>query len=179
MTTDNPTAFEQLQGWVERLAGLLAAFGGVCLIAACGLTGASILFGLVIRPIPGEIEVVEALCGLAIFAFLPFCQLRRGHVGVDLIISAFGPKAMNWTQMIGDVIIAVLFVVLTWRHGIGLMDKYGNGETTPLLLLPLWWGYAVAMFLMVINVIVCLFVILADVREIRRGNAIVASVGVH
>lgn len=179
MSTDTPTAFDAMQRVVDRMAGLLVGFGGLCLVAACALTGASILASIVARPIPGEIELVEALCGIAVFAFLPFCQLRRGHVGVDLIISALGPKAMNRSQLIGDVVIAVLIALLTWRHGVGLMDKYGNGETTPLLLLPVWWGYAVAMALLVANVIVCLFVILADLRDIRRGNAIVATVGAH
>jgi TRAP-type C4-dicarboxylate transport system permease small subunit len=179
MTTEELSRFDALQRWISRLAGILCGFGGLCLVAACVLTGLSILGSLTIRPIPGEIELVEALCGFAVFAFLPFCQLKRGHVGVDLLISAFGPRAMNVTQLIGDIIIAVLFALVTWRHGIGLMDKFENGETTPLLLMPIWWGFAVAMVLLLANVIVCLFIILADLREIRRGNAIVASVGVH
>jgi TRAP-type C4-dicarboxylate transport system permease small subunit len=179
MATEKPTAFDGLERAANLLAGVFVGFGGLCLVAACTLTGLSILGSLTIRPIPGEIELVEALCGLAVFAFLPFCQLRRGHVGVDILIAAFGPKAMNVTQLIGDIIIAVLFGLLTWRHGVGLMDKFGNGETTPLLLLPVWWGFAAAMVLLVVNVLICLFVILADLREIRRGQAIVASVGAH
>lgn len=179
MATASSTGFDRLERACHGLAASLVLFGGLCLVVACGLTVASILGGLTLRPLPGEIELVEALCGLAVFAFLPYCQLKRGHVGVDILISAFGPKAMNWTQLIGDIVIAVLIGLVTWRHAVGTMDKIGNGETTPLLLMPVWWGFAVALALLVVNVIVCLFVIAADIRDMRRGKTIVAAVGAH
>lgn len=179
MNSEPITAFTRLEGFINRLSTMLVGFSGLCLLAACLLTGASIIGSLTIRPISGEIELVEVLCGLAVFGFLPFCQLKRGHVGVDLLISAFGPKAMNVTQLIGDIIITLLFALLTWRHGVGLMDKFENGETTPLLLLPVWWGYALAMVLLLANVLVCLFVVLADIREIRARRNIVAAMGAH
>ncbi|WP_377295814.1 TRAP transporter small permease [Rhizobium sp. SGZ-381] len=179
MATETSSSFAALERAAHRLAGVLVGFGGVCLVIACALTGFSILGSLTIRPIPGEIELVEAFCGLAVFAFLPYCQLKRGHVGVDLMIAPFGTRAMNATQLAGDIIIAVLFALLTWRHGVGLMDKFGNGETTPLLLLPVWWGLAIAMVLLVANVLICLFVLVADLRDIRRGRAITVSMGAH
>ena len=179
MATASSTGFDRLERACHGLAASLVLFGGLCLVVACGLTVASILGGLTLRPLPGEIELVEALCGLAVFAFLPYCQLKRGHVGVDILISAFGPKAMNWTQLIGDIVIAVLIGLVTWRHAVGTMDKIGNGETTPLLLMPVWWGFAVALALLVVNVIVCLFVIAADIRDMRRGKTIIAAMGAH
>lgn len=179
MANATSTSFERLERACHALAGALVAFGGLCLLAACLLTVLSIAGSLTIRPLPGEIELVEALCGLAVFAFLPFCQLKRGHVGVDIIISAFGPKAMNWTQLAGDVLIAALLGLVTWRHFVGTLDKFGNGETTPLLLLPVWWGYAVALALLVANLIICLFVVAADFRDIRNRRTIVASLGAH
>ena len=179
MANSTSSSFERLERASNALAGVLVAFGGLCLLVACGLTVLSIVGSLTIRPLPGEIELVEALCGLAVFAFLPYCQLKRGHVGVDLIISAFGPKAMNFTQVVGDVLIAVLLGLVTWRHFVGTMDKFGNGEITPLLLIPVWWGYAVALVLLLANLIICLFVVVADIRDIRNRRTIVASLGAH
>ncbi|MBC2775308.1 TRAP transporter small permease subunit [Rhizobium sp. AQ_MP] len=179
MATDVSSSFERLERACHALASALVVFGGLCLVIACALTAASIVGSLTIRPLPGEIELVEALCGLAVFAFLPFCQLKRGHVGVDILISAFGPKAMNWTQLIGDILIMLLIGLITWRHAVGTMDKFGNGETTPLLLLPVWWGYTIALALLVANLLVCLYVIAADIRAIRQGKTIVAAMGAH
>ncbi|MCO5730998.1 TRAP transporter small permease [Rhizobium sp. SSA_523] len=179
MATHRFTGLDRFGRLTEAMATGLVALGGLCLVGASVLTGFSIFGSFALRPIPGEIEIVEALCGLAVFAFLPFCQLKRGHVGVDMLIEAFGRKAMNITQLAGDVIIALLIGLLSWRHAIGLMDKFGNGETTPLLLLPIWWGYAIAMVLLIANLVTCLYVILADLRDLRDGRAIATSVGAH
>lgn len=179
MTIGTLSTFERWERGAGWLATALVVFGGFCLVLASLLTGLSIVGNLTIRPLPGEIELVEALCGLAVFAFLPYCQLKRGHVGVDLVMSAFGGKAMDYAQLAGDLIVAVLFAVLTWRHGVGLLDKYGNGETTPLLLLPVWWGFAAAFVLMLANLFICLFVVAADLRALRHGHAIIVSTGTH
>ena len=164
---------------VYGLANGLALFGGVCLVVACALTGLSIIGGLTFKPLPGEIELVEAFCGFAVFAFMPFCQLRRGHVGVDIFVSGLGRRAMNWTQLAGDIIIALLFIVLTRQHWIGTMDKFRNGETTTLLLLPVWWGYAVGLVLLVATVLACFYSIARDVDDIRNDRAFDAPAGGH
>lgn len=174
-----PGGFDRFETHIHRLASVLVVFGGLCLLLACGLTLASVIGSVALRPLPGEIELVEALCGFAVFAFLPYCQLKRGHVGVDLFISALGTRAMNISQLIGDVLIGILLAVVTWRHYVGLTDKFGNGETTPLLLLPVWWGYAIAFVLLLANILVCIHIILADLRDIRHGRAIIASSGAH
>lgn len=179
MASATSSSFERFERASNSLASGLVVFGGFCLVLACLLTAASIVGAVTIRPLPGEIELVEALCGLAVFAFLPFCQLKRGHVGVDILISAFGPKAMNWTQLIGDFVIAFLMALVTWRHAIGTLDKFENGETTPLLLLPVWWGFVIALVILVANLLVSLFVIAADIRAIRQGKTIVAAMGAH
>ncbi len=167
-----PTALDRL---AERLATFFVIVGGVLLVAASALTVLSVIGSLALSPVPGEIEVVEILCGLAVFAFLPFCQLKRGHVGVDILISAFGKTAMNVSQLVGDLVITVLLSIVTWRLWVGLVDKFGNGETTALLIIPVWWGYAGAFVLLLVNILVCLAVLVSDYRHMRQGSSIVSS----
>jgi TRAP-type C4-dicarboxylate transport system permease small subunit len=164
---------------IHRLAEAVAVLGGLCLLAAAILTGISISGSLLYKPLPGEIELVEILCGLAVFAFLPYCQLRKGHVGVDLFIGAFGPKAINWTQLIGDVIITLLLAIVAWRHWIGTMDKFRNGEFTTILFIPLWWGFAAAFVLQLIGIVVAAWTVYADIRDLRRGANTELPLGGH
>ncbi|WP_137157721.1 TRAP transporter small permease [Rhizobium sp. FKL33] len=159
------------------IAGVL--FGGFCLLIAMVLTGLSIAGALTIRPLPGEIELVEALCGFAVFAFMPYCQLRRGHVGVDLFVQPMGRGAMKWTQLVGDLVITALFGLVAWRHAIGMFDKIRNGETTPLLLLPIWWGFAIGLVFLVIATLVSLYTVFVDIEDIRKGRDGEASFGGH
>lgn len=179
MTSSHTSHDSGPQPWANSLCNVLVGFGGLCLMAAALLTGLSIAGGLALAPLPGEIELVEALCGFAVFAFLPYCQLMRGHVGVDLFLNAFGPKAMNWSQLVGDAVIAVLFGIVTWRHTIGFLDKLGNDETTPLLLLPIWWGYAVSLVLLAANMLICLYALITDIQAIRRGEILTTAPGAH
>ena len=164
---------------VHRLAEWVAIFGGLCLVAASILTDISITGSLTYKPLPGEIELVEILCGLAVFAFLPYCQLHKGHVGVDLVIAALGSKAVNWTQLAGDIIITVLIALIAWRHWIGTVDKFGNGEFTPILFIPIWWGYAAAMVLLLINVLVSIWTVYADIRDMKKGIDVEIPLGGH
>lgn len=164
---------------IHRLADGVAVLGGLCLVAAAILTGVSITGSLTYKPLPGEIELVEMLCGVAVFAFLPYCQLYKGHVGVDLLIAALGHKAINWTQLAGDIIITVLIALLTWRHWIGTLDKLRNGEFTPILFIPIWWGYAAAMVLLLVNVLVCAWTVYADISDIRKGIDVELPLGGH
>ena len=162
-----------------RLAEWVAIFGGLCLVAASVLTGVSIIGSLTYKPLPGEIELVEILCGLAVFAFLPYCQIKKGHVGVDLFIGMLGHKAINWTQLVGDILIALLFALLTWRHWIGTVDKFRNGEFTPILFIPIWWGFAAALILLVINLVVSAWTVYADIRDMKHGVDVEVPLGGH
>jgi TRAP-type C4-dicarboxylate transport system permease small subunit len=151
---------------------------GVLLIAAILLTCISIvgrgLISIGLSSVPGDYELVEILCGLAVFAFLPYCQLHKGHISVDLLITSFGPKAMAWTQLFGDIIITGLVCLLLWRHGVGTFDKYDYGDTSFILELPIWWPYAVAQLLLIVTVATSLFTVWRDIRELSGGAEVEA-----
>lgn len=165
--------------WIHRIAEGVALFGGLCLLGAAALTGISIAGSVTFRPMPGEIEVVEILCGLAVFAFLPYCQLHKGHVGVDLLISALGKKAVGWTQLIGDIVITLLIALIAWRHWVGTIDKFRNGEFTPILSIPIWWGYAAAMALLAVSVVVSAWTVYTDIGHINQGADVEPSFRGH
>ena len=82
---------------LERTDRRLAYFGGFILAIIAVVTVASIIgrallpFGL--GPIKGDFEIVEIGCAIAVFSFLPLAQLRRGHVTVDIFVSALPARA--------------------------------------------------------------------------------------
>ena len=65
---------------VYRLARQAAIFGGLLLMVAMLTTVASVLTnGLFGKPILGDTEIVESLVGVAVAAFLPWCQVRGAN----------------------------------------------------------------------------------------------------
>lgn len=171
------TTFRRVEKAISTLCTALTLFSGVLLIAAILLTCISILgrslIPIGLSSVPGDYELVEMLCGLAVFAFLPYCQLHKGHISVDLLISALGHKAMAWTQLFGDIVITGLVCLLAWRHGAGTFDKYDYGETSFILQLPIWWPFAIAQLLLYLSVATCLFTVWRDIRDLSIDSSMV------
>lgn len=160
--------------WVERFAFWTAMAGGVVLVAVMLLTVVSvtgrslILFGL--GPVPGDFELVETGTAFAVFAFLPWCQVRRGHVTVDLFLKSAGVQVNAWIDVVANVLMTAAASIVAWRLWDGLQDKVAYGETTYILRFPLWWAYAAAMVGAVVFVVICVWSIWRSLREASSGR---------
>jgi TRAP-type C4-dicarboxylate transport system permease small subunit len=147
--------------WLARGAAIA---GGVVRVLVTAVTIISIIgraliplnavFGTGFRPILGDYEIVEAGMAFAIFAFLPWCQLTRGNAIVAVVTDMLPVRYTAVTEFIMELLTLIVAVFITWRHFVGMLDKYGYMETSFVLRFPLWWAYALGMFGAVIWVIV-------------------------
>lgn len=162
---------------IHRIAQVLAIAGGCVLIAMVVLTVVSVtgrgLIGLDIglSPVPGDFELVELGSAFAIFSFLPWCQLKRGHVTVDLFVKMLGERALVIAELVGDILIFSAAAVIAWRLWLGMMDKMRYGETTYILGLPLWWGYAAAQLGALVFVAAAAHTAWQGMRKLRGNGA--------
>lgn len=150
---------------LSKICRLFAYVGGVVLILAALVTVASVIgrFFLFagLQPVRGDFELVELSCAIAIFAFLPWCQLNRGHVTVDVLINRFPKRVQAVFGLLGDFAIAVVSGLIFWRIYLGFGEKFPYGsdpfrdllglgskpyypETTYELELPVWIPYGLA-----------------------------------
>jgi TRAP-type C4-dicarboxylate transport system permease small subunit len=138
-----------LTGAARGISLALAVAGGAVLVLITVVTDVSIAgrvlipFGL--RPIQGDYEIVEAGTAFAIFAFMPWCQFNRRHATVDVFTSRLPPDVLRFIDFLVDVAFVAVITLIIWRTGVGLGDKYSNGQLTFILQTPVWWTYAVAM----------------------------------
>jgi TRAP-type C4-dicarboxylate transport system permease small subunit len=134
---------------VEVFAKALAGAGGLMLLALTVLTVVSILgramSGLGLGPVPGDFELVENGVAFAVFAFLPWCQFRRGHVTVDIFVQRAGPRGLAAFALAGNVLMTLAALLIAWRLALGLSDRLRYGDTTFILQMPVWWAYAAAL----------------------------------
>ncbi|WP_212523201.1 TRAP transporter small permease [Actibacterium sp. MT2.3-13A] len=138
-----------------------AALLGIALVTVASVTGRA-LSGLGLGPVTGDYELVEAGCAIAVFSFLPLCQLRRGHVTVDVLIQRFPPRARAAFGLLGDTLITLTAGVILWRLWLGFGERFPYGgdalraalsmgdrpffaETTYDLQLPVWIPYALSL----------------------------------
>ena len=69
--------------WLALSGGVLLA--GLALLTVSSVLGRAFIF-IGLGPIKGDYELVEMGCAIAVFSFLPWCQLKRGHVTVDIVV---------------------------------------------------------------------------------------------
>jgi TRAP-type C4-dicarboxylate transport system permease small subunit len=134
---------------VYALARLLAWLGAAVLCALALISVASItgraLSAHGLGPVPGDFELVEAGTALAVFCFLPWCQLQRGHAVVDLLWGWYPPGMKRTLLLLWDVLLLAAWTLLVWRMGVAMTDYRANGEVTFILQMPVWWGYAASL----------------------------------
>jgi TRAP-type C4-dicarboxylate transport system permease small subunit len=167
---------------VVGMARWLAILGGIVLIAITVMTVVSISGRAFIRfglgPVPGDFELVEAGAAFAVFAFLPWCQINRGHATVDVFTSYLSPAVNRVIDLVTELLMTAAIVLIAWRLWYGMLDKIRYNETTFILQFPVWWGFAAAMFAAAVGVLVSLFVLYLRVREVVEGRTILEGQGV-
>lgn len=159
---------------VAGLARSVAIAGGIVLIGIVVLIVVSVIGRAMtwagLSPVLGDYELVEAGIGFAVFAFLPWAHLTRGHAVVSIFTDMLGPRFNAWLLVISDALMLAVAVFLTWRHALGTIDKFNYGETTLLLRMPLGWSYAAGLVGAVTLVIVALYVLVRSLGDAVAGR---------
>ena len=156
-----------------RAAVGVAAFGGLSLLAITVLTAASIVGREAFSaPVPGDFELVEIGCAVAIFAFLPYCQLVRGNVIVDLFTEWTSLRTRASLDCLANLAFTVIAAALTWRTLLGALDIWTYGEETMVLRVPLWWGFVAGILGLGFLTVVCAYTAWRSLNEARLGRRI-------
>lgn len=154
-----------------HLARALALFGGIVLAGIAAMTVLSVIGRALVSwglgPVPGDFELVQIGCAIAVFSFLPWCQLNRGHVTVDLLVERFSPRVQAMFQLFGDIALGAVALVMARQLWAGMIEKFCADPNDPVfgwlwtlfgtaqsycwveatyeLNLPVWWGYGIGM----------------------------------
>lgn len=122
------------------LARALAAYGGLVLllitaitmlnVAGFGLDALARPLGLSVPGLAGYEEVVALLVGGAALSFLPWCQMRRGHVAVDLFTRRLPGRVIGGIDRAAYAITAAVALFLGVEMAAGLAVARADGIVT-------------------------------------------------
>ena len=151
-----------------RAATGIALLGGLVLFA---LTLLTVISGVgraaFSAPIPGDFELVELGMAVAIFSFLPYCQIVRGNVIVDLFTSKASARTRALLDGVGNLLYTAIAALLTWRVALGGLEIRSYSETTMVLQVPVWWGYVPAVAFLAFLTVVCAYTVWRSALEYR------------
>lgn len=176
---------------LDALARWLAYFGGLILVGLALVTVFSItgraLLPLGLGPIKGDFEIVEMGCAIAVFSFLPLCQLRRGHVSVDIFVSRLPLRMQAFLGFLGDLALSLAAFVILWRLWLGFGEKFPYGseafrnalgigykpffaETSYELELPVWIPYGLSLIGAAVFFLICLYTLWRSLNWVLAGQ---------
>lgn len=161
--------FEKLiEGWALA-GGILLLI--VVLVTAYSMAG-NIFFA---KPVPGDFEIVQIGVAVAVFAFLPYCQLTDSNVSADIFTSRAGPRLTAFFALLASVIALGFSVLLLWRMTLGMGDYQEYEETTMVYQFPIWMAFVPILMSLFLLTIASLMTLLKACSQIAtpstRNNA--------
>ena len=128
---------------LTRAARLLAIAGGLVLVAsALTVTTSVTMRATGLQGVPGDFELVQMGLALAVFAFLPLCQSRRGNIMVDTFTLWLPRGVQAAIDALWDVVLAAIGLLLAWRMALGAKGAFSSATTTMVLGMPIGWAIA-------------------------------------
>ena len=168
---------------IYGLSRAMAWFGSFVLVLIAVMSVTSIigraLSGLGLGPVPGDFELVEAGTALAVFCFLPWAHLKRGHAVVDMLWASYPPAMRRVLDVMADALMFIVWVLLVWRMSIAMGEYRHNGEVSFILQMPVWWGYAASMPAAVVGCIAYAWRLLESLGLASPPPGFVMAVGGH
>ena len=158
-----------LGGPIASVTRWLAFGGGAVLLVAVAITlisvGGRYALGL---PVPGDYELIEIICAVAVFLFFPYTHATDGNISAKFFTSGLSDRYQRILDVINDVIFLLIAALLTWRLAHGLEHKFSAGETSILIRIPIWWAFSFAVLSLALLTVVCAVRVAVGIGTLRR-----------
>lgn len=133
---------------LERLAAAFAIAGGTILLAIAAVTGLNVLLYAADLVAPGRFGIVHGYEDLvrlwvsaAVPLLFPWCELRRGHVAVDLLAERLPERIRRVLDRTAVALSFALALFLAYWMVQGLLETRADGRIAGVLGWPEWPFY--------------------------------------
>ena len=120
--------------------------------------------------ISGIVDLIELGTSTAVFAFLPYCQLKRSNVVVDFVMSRTPSRAKTFCDAIGSLVYLAIALILTWRLVLGGFDMHRYNESFTTIGFPRWISFPYAAVCMAILIVVIAFTTSKELFPVRMAG---------
>lgn len=127
---------------LQDLARLCAVAAGLLLTAITLLTCVSLIGRNTTGwTIVGDFELSASAAGAAVALFLPWCQVRRGHIIVDFFTNGASARSQMRMDRIGALLMGAVMAVMAWRSTVGGLSAWTAQSGSMMLGFPEWIVY--------------------------------------
>lgn len=154
---------------LRKFIEIWALAGGILLLAIVLLNAASLTGNIFLnQPVPGDFEIVEMGVAVAVFAFLPYCQITGANVSADIFTSKAGPRTIRVLSAIASMVAFAFATLLLWRMYLGLLDYREYREVTTIYETPIWIAFVPILLSLLLLGVAC---ILTFTETLKRKPA--------
>ena len=139
-----------------------ALVGGFIIIFIVVLNVSSIIGGIFLKPIPGDFELTKMGVAVAVFCFLPYCQLHRKNVTAEIFTSWTNIKIQLLLSLIASILAFFFSSLLVWRMYEGMLDQKAYNYTTTILQFPIWIAFIPIIFSLFLLSLASLITLIQD-----------------
>jgi TRAP-type C4-dicarboxylate transport system permease small subunit len=159
----------RLHSLVLRICTGWAVIGGLVLLAVVMTNVVSVVGAAVFNAaVPGDFELTEMGVAIAVFAFLPYCQIAGLNVTADIFTSRASPFWLSLFSLLGALVALAFGALLLWRMYYGMLDQRTYDSTTAILQIPMWWGYGACLLSLALLVLAGFASLIESARSMFR-----------
>ena len=162
-------------GYLEKVSTLLNRLlllvGGIALAGMVFLTCANIFLRAIWAPVKGTYELMGFLGAIVTAFALGYTQMKRGHIGIDLVVNQFSPRTRKMLNGINYLICMIFFALAGWQIAKWATILWKTGEVTETLRIifyPFTYGVALGCFVLAIGLLVDFLKVLAEGKKPDR-----------
>ncbi|MBL4741277.1 MAG: TRAP transporter small permease [Sneathiella sp.] len=166
--TGNQSGWARAYDRVHRICEVWALIGGLVLLSVVLVNAYSICADLFAnKPFPGDFEITEVGVAIAIFCFLPYCQITGSNVSADIFTAKAGKLQITLMSLFAGIIALGFSSLLLWRMSDGFASYLEYEEVTGILGFPIWVGFIPCLFSLGL-LVVASFMTIVDLYGTRR-----------
>lgn len=144
----------------------------LAIMAATSLNTLAFLIGRITGPLgfvppalPGYEDFVSLAIAMAALGFMPWCQLQRGHIAIDLVASRLPKSLATLMDKAWLSLLALLCLFLAYWLGVGMLEARADNAMSPILGWPRWPFFAPGIVSLLLWASVCAVQIVAAPDE--------------
>ena len=147
-----------------------ALAGGILSLGLALMTAASAVSNITTgRPFAADHELVKHVIAIAIFMFLPYCQITGSNVTVDIFTEGMGERGKQAMSALSSLFAVAFSLLLLVQMSSGFHSYVRYAEVTPVLRLPLWTAFPPILVSLALLLLASLVTLAASWRAMRES----------
>jgi tripartite ATP-independent transporter DctM subunit len=124
---------------INTVCQAIHGIGGVVLALMMLLTATDVIGRYLFnRPFDGSTELNEVMLAIVVFFGVAYTATQKGHVRVEILVSALPPKARMLLDALMTFLGFGLFSLMSWQAVVLAIDQWNRDLTTSVLYIPVF-----------------------------------------